>query len=72
VTVYLVNVYLIDPNPDQQLPVFFFDTRAQAVERAPRFARMRDVTNADVIAPGGRTVASYTVSGFELVNLKED
>ncbi len=66
---YLVNVFLIDPDPEKQIPVFAYDTKTDATEKARRFAGMRDVASADVIAPGGRRIASFTVSHFEIVDL---
>lgn len=69
---YLVNVYLIDPDPEKQTPVFTFDTLPEAIERARRWAGRSYVAFADVIGPGGKIIASYNVSGFEVVNRISD
>lgn len=69
---YLVNVYLIDPDPAKQMPTFTHDTLKEATDRATRYARLSYVASADVIAPGGRVIASYTTVLGKLVNSKEE
>lgn len=67
---YYNHVYLIDPNnPDEPYIVFGFESLELALRNAREYAWIAPVAYVDVIAPDGARLASYTISGHELVDM---